>query len=170
MDFDKTIFINLSISYSISVLIIVIYSFYINYCLFNKMFEIVNNIKNCEIVIQEYSESDEEDDYEREKQNIKSICESKEIEDYEFDDDTDSSDSEHELDNIKEDKKSNKNNNENIKSDTETNVKIIDDEEDLMINNDDFINILHNLVSTISKSTDSDKNNDKNNHLDKSES
>ena len=87
MDFDKTIFINLSISYSISVLIIVIYSFYINYCLFNKMFEIVNNIKNCEIVIQEYSESDEEDDYEREKQNIKSIRESKEIEDYEFDDD-----------------------------------------------------------------------------------
>ena len=108
MDFDKTIFINLSIGYSISVLIIVIYSFYINYCLFNKMFEIVNNIKNCEIVIQEYSERDEEDDYEREKQNIKSIRESKEIEDYDFDDDdTDSSDSEHELDNIKEDKKSN---------------------------------------------------------------
>lgn len=169
MNFDNTIFIktfiNLSLGYSISLLIIVIYSFYMNYCLFNKMFEFVNHIKNCEIVIQEYSE--EGYDYEKEKQDIKSINESKKIEDYKLDDDTDSSDSDNETKDIKEDKKNNKDDDENIKSDTETNDKIMDDDqEEIMIDNNDFINILHNLVSTISKSSDTDKNN----YLDKLES
>ena len=50
------------------------------------------------------------------------------------------------------------------------NIKIADDQEDLMINNDEFVNILHNLVSTISKATETDKNNDKNIYVDKTES
>lgn len=143
MEFDKTLFMNLSLGYSISLLIIVIYSFYMNYCLFNKVIEVVKHIKKCEIVIQ----------------------------DYEYvDDDTECLETEDEIDNTTEDKKDDIEDDENIKSDTEKNNKIVDDQEDLMINNDEFVNILHNLVSTISKSTETDKNNDKNIYVDKTES
>ena len=143
MEFDETTFMNLSLGYSISLLIIVIYSFYMNYCLFNKVIEVVKHIKKCEIVIQ----------------------------DYEYvDDDTECLETEDEIDNTTEDNEDDIEDDENIKTDTEKNNKIADDQEDLMINNDEFVNILHNLVYTISKATETDKNNDKNIYVDKTES
>ena len=60
MEFDETTFMNLSLGYSISLLIIVIYSFYMNYCLFNKVIEVVKHIKKCEIVIQDYEYVDDD--------------------------------------------------------------------------------------------------------------
>lgn len=143
MEFDETTFMNLSLGYSISLLIIVIYSFYMNYCLFNKVIEVVKHIKKCKIVIQDYEYVDDE---------------------------TECLETEDEIENTTEDKEDDIEDDENIKTDTEKNNKIVDDQEDLMINNDEFVNILHNLVSTISKATETDKNNDKNIYVDKSES
>ena len=143
MEFDETTFMNLSLGYSISLLIIVIYSFYMNYCLFNKVIEVVKHIKKCKIVIQDYEYVDDE---------------------------TDCLETEDEIENTTEDKEDDIEDDENIKTDTEKNNKIVDDQEDLMINNDEFVNILHNLVSTISKATEIDKNNDKNIYVDKTES
>ena len=114
-----------------------------NYCLFNKVIEVVKHIKKCKIVIQDYEYVDDE-------------AECLETED--------------EIDNTTEDKEDDIEDDENIKTDTEKNNKIVDDQEDLMINNDEFVNILHNLVSTISKATETDKNNDKNIYVDKTES
>lgn len=143
MEFDEITFMNLSLGYSISLLIIVIYSFYMNYCLFNKVIEVVKYIKKCKIVIQDYEYVDDEAECLETNDEIENTTENKE-------------------DDIEDD--------ENIKTDTEKNNKIVDDQEDLMINNDEFVNILHNLVNTISKATETDKNNDKNIYVDKSES
>lgn len=152
MEFDENIFLSLSIGYSISLLFIVIFSYYINYCLFDKVIEftksnIIDKIKNCEIVIQEYEENnDNTDDDNTDDSNCKcsdddtiNPVSNMDIEDYDYD-------------------------NECVDKDNITDNKFddeikdyIDDDKEIILNSEDLVNILRNLLSTISKNIDNNK-------------